>query len=165
MLWEAIAQFHDSGVEYWACNQDEYADPGALDMTTVYPTLQNAGEICFFIQVNSSGTSGADTYQFILRGSATTDGTDLNGTTADIVTSPTWTQSGAFCLKTDHSSGLWFQEVPALAQSYRYWQAYCQFTTGAGSADLTVFCGLALRSALPVRVGSAIKTTSSVGIP
>ena len=44
MLLEKVAQWYDSGVDYWACNQDEYADPGALDMNN-YPTLQNTGDV------------------------------------------------------------------------------------------------------------------------
>jgi hypothetical protein len=163
MLFEKVATWYDSGVAYWACNQDEYGDPGALDMTAVYPTLQNTGDLVFFVQVNSSGTSGSDTYQFQLRGSATTDGTDLNGTVVNLVTSPTFTQSGSWCLKTDHSGGLFYQEVPAIARDYRYWQAYCEFTTGGGSADLTVFCGLALRQAMRTPVGNISSASGIVG--
>lgn len=164
MLFEKVAQWYESGVDYHICNQDEYGDPGAADMTVTYPTFQNTGDLVFVVQVKASGTSGTDTYQFLLRGSATTDGTDLNGTVVDLITSPTFTQSGAWCQKTDHSNGLFVAQVPALARDYRYWQPYINVTSVAGNLDLQVFMFLALEQAVPVRVGN-ISSASGITLP
>lgn len=153
MLFDSVAQLY-SGTTALVCSADTYSDPGALDTTTTYPTFQNTGELVFWVQVSNSGTSGTDTYQFVLRGSATTDGTDLNGTTIDLITSPTFTQSGAWCQKTDPSYGLFIATVPPIAQSYRYWQMYVNVTSVAGNVDLSVYAGIALASAVPVRVGA-----------
>ena len=165
MLFEKVAQWYESGVDYHICNADEYGDPGAVDMTVTYPTLQNTGELVFVVQVKSGGTAAAtDTYQFILRGSATTDGTDLNGTVVDLVTSPTFTQSGSWCQKTDASCGLFVGQVPSLARDYRYWQPYINITSVSGDLDLQVFMFLALDQAVPARPGN-ISNASSVTLP
>jgi hypothetical protein len=163
MLFEKVAQWYESGVDYHICNADEYGDPGAVDMTAVYPTLQNTGDLVFVVQVRSSGTSGTDTYEFQLRGSATTDGTDLNGTVVNLVTSPVFTQSGGWCQKTDHSGGLFVGQVPALARDYRYWQAYIDITNVAGNLDLQVYMFLALEQAVRVPVGNISSASGIVG--
>jgi hypothetical protein len=166
-LIESVAQWYDSSTTYiHALASDQYGNPGALDTTVTYPTLQNGQEIVFWVQVASSGTEDAtDTYQFILRGSATTDETDLSGTVVDLVTSPTFTQSGSWCQKTDHTGGFFMAVIPPIAQSYRYWQPYFDVTSVSADLDLTIYTGLGLKSAMPVRVGNAVKNTSGVGMP
>jgi len=166
MLIEAIAQWYDSSTTYiHACSADGYGNPGALDMTAVYPTLQNTQEMAFFVQVVSGGTrTGTDTYQFILRGSATTDGTDLNGTVVDLITSPTFTQSGSWCQKTDRTGGLFSAVIPPIAIPYRYWQYYLNWTQVSNEHDLTIQVGLALKAAVPIRVGN-ISQESGISFP
>jgi hypothetical protein len=165
MLYEEIGCFHtiSAGVATpEACDGDDYF-PNIVDWNQTYPTLQNAcGGIYFWVQVAASGTSGTDTYQFILKASATKS-TDLSGTIVDIVTSPTFTQSGAFCQKTDHSGGLWYQEVPPNAL-YRYWQGYINVTSVAGNLDMTVYAGLCLKSSLKAMVGN-ISHESGITFP
>lgn len=165
MLIESTYQWYSDGYNYQAITGDAYGDPGALDTTTTYPGFQNAGEIVFWVQVADGGTStSSSTYEFILRGSATTDGTDLNGTTVDLLTSPLFTQSGTWCQKTDPTNGFWFAVVPSIAQSYRYWQAYCNVVT-EDTIDLSIFWGLAPKSAVPVRPNSQVPSETTVTCP
>ena len=160
MLIEGDAEFH-SGSTAHTCSGDGYLTD-CLDLTATYPTLQNTGELFCWVQVISSGTADADIYEFSLRASATTDGTDLNGTVVNVVTSPAFTQSGTWCLKTDATNGFWSQQVPSIAM-YRYWQMWVE-VTNANALDLTVKAGLALWGALPARVGN-ISQTSGIASP
>lgn len=154
MLFEQIYQWYESDVAYHICNTDEYGDPACIDMAATYPTLQNSGEIIFWVQVYDSGTSGTDTYEFQLRGAAANDGTDLSGTTANLVTSPVFTQSGGWCQRTDSTGGFFMGVVPPIAREYRYWQPYIDVTSGDGNLDLKVQMGLGLISGAPMRVGN-----------
>ena len=144
MLFQSIGQFND-GTTAWTCNQDEWS-PMLLDMGANAPSLMNSGELYLYLQVGSV-TSDSDTYQFLLGQSDTNDATNLNGTITYPLTTQTWTASGSFLQKTDGRGGLIFYSIPP-NMTLRYWQLYCEFTTGGGAADLTVHAGLVLFSAL-----------------
>lgn len=168
MLFEDVGALHAIANEVatpHTCSGDANSNR-CLDWTTTYPTLVNTGDLYFWVQVASSGTSGADTYCFKLRGSATVDGShDLNGTIVDLVTSPTFVQSGTFCQKTDQRNpGLWYQSVPTIAQNYRYWQGYVDITNNAANLDLTVYWGVALKQAFKAPCGP-VQTESFIGYP
>lgn len=160
MLIESIGMFH-SGTTAWAEGADGYS-PNVLDLTVLAPTIQNTGDLVWWIQASSTGTSDNDIYQFILRG-GTGISTDLNAGVVDLVTSPEWLANSAFMRRTDPTGGFWCVTVPNTAM-IRYWQVYLQFTTGAGAADMAVFSGLALRSSLPLRVGN-IAQDSGITLP
>jgi hypothetical protein len=159
MIIEGIGMFSTDG-SVWVCNEDEWS-PNILDMGAS-PTLMNTGELCFFIHVVSV-TSDSDTYQFLLGCSDTNDGTNLNGTVVYPITTPAWAGSGDFLQKADALGGFVSYNIPPNC-NLRYWQLYCEFTTGGGAADLNIHAGLCLQSAIPARVGN-ISQNSGVTVP
>lgn len=161
MLFDVDGQFY-SGTTAWTITGNEWS-PNLVDLTVSYPTLQNTGELVWWIQVYSATASNSDTFEFRLACSATNDATNLNGTIVYPVHTEAWTSGGAFMQKSDGMGGFWSVEVPA-NMKLRYWQVYCAYGSVTSGASVVVYTGLALRSAIPVRAGTIV-TASSVTLP
>lgn len=150
MLFESIMQFNTDG-STWDCGSDAYGASGAFDLGATIPTLQNTDEVMWWIQVTALPTSDNASYQFILRCSATTDGTDLNGTVVNVLTTPAWVGSGSFLQRTSQEGGFFSVFVPQIC-NLRYWEMYVEYTANGGAGDLYIQAGLALKSAIIHRV-------------
>jgi hypothetical protein len=146
MMFQELHQWNTSDAG-WNPTADGWAPSGAFDMGSTYPMLQNTDEILWWLQVYSAPTSGSTTYQFILCGYATLSSSDLAASTSRIILTPAWVNSGTFLQKTGPEAGWFSVIVPENARAWRYWEVYCDYTSGNGANDLYVLSGLTLKSA------------------
>ena len=161
MLFEKDGQFY-AGTTAWTITGNEWS-PNLVDLTTTYPTIQNTGELAFWVQIYSATASNNDTFEFRLACSATNDATNLDGTIVYPMHTEAWTSGGAFMQGTDGAGKFWWNTVPS-NMKLRYWQVYCAYGSVTTGASVVAYCGLGLASAMPTRVGT-ISSASGIGLP